>query len=766
MSNLWTSSETTGAPSQLIIEYKITNAQNQLEQKSVELTSTTFGSSTSEYTVLDYTDRDGKPQTSEVLTRKVDRTRNTIAAVSPGYVAWRLGKNLGLPSGDAISENITTSEYTTTVDGPLLVTETSDQYISLAQFAGGLQIEEWGSFRPSGEELVLSHRTIRRMDYAKTSDGRDVTRTLTERYIAAAESAEWKSYAARRAKEIKAFLGQFPEAIEPFVRGLTPLVYEGTEVQIETGRIPVPEKPSDQDIAAGEVGNGRGDIPSDATPGSWYGNDLGWPAYAPGGGADGNWQLYAVDSNNDGVPDWKEFVPDSYEDYDQDSNSDGIPDWADYVPAEEGGPSNWEEFDTDTNNDGVPDWADFVPVGDDFDTKDSDYSTSNPPEINNDKIITGIVLFNGQAFNPDNTTVTATYDMPFAPDDHFEYVKGIRKLVRGGATAAAQAFGLTESALDVGHAYGQNIVTGWNEAPTLDLSPIYVQIAGIEGAFLADSSSYAWGPEGMVVSSDLMLLGVSGWYGSSAPATSWLRLPVAVAGLTQVSAGTAGTPSKANSIAIPSGFDARNPAPTLAALPSNGADTFALFRTSQNIVGPTLTLEQLSVATGPLLIAREFEYALVLEPETAAIATGPSIVLVEFTALAPPVAVVSLAGLAPVMATGASVAVPAGAVSVAALAPVVRSARVVEVPAAVVAVAALVPEQVGRPRIEVPVPAGGVAVAGLAPVALTGNIIEVPAAQITITGLPPRVGGADFWSSWAQQNYGWWPESYGDWWAN
>jgi hypothetical protein len=106
------------------------------------------------------------------------------------------------------------------------------------------------------------------------------------------------------------------------------------------------------------------------------------------------------------------------------------------------------------------------------------------------------------------------------------------------------------------------------------------------------------------------------------------------------------------------------------------------------------------------------------------------------------------------------------AVSVAAVAPVVQAARIVEVPVAVTTMAAPVPEQVGRPRIEVAVPAAAIEVAGLAPVVLTGTFLEVPAAQITITALPPRIGGPDFWSSWAQQNYGWWPESYGDWWAN
>lgn len=240
-----------------------------------------------------------------------------------------------------------------------------------------------------------------------------------------------------------------------------------------------------------------------------------------------------------------------------------------------------------------------------------------------DKTLEGVVLFDGASFDAEDSTVSAEYDMPYAPDDYFEYIKKIRKLIRGNATTAAEAFGRTESALDIGHAYGQNIVIGWNDAPTLPLSPVYVQLAGIEGAFLADSVSYAWGPEGMVVSSDLLLLGVSGWYGTSAPSTSWLRLPVPPTGLQQVSAGTVGTGVKANSVPLPADFNYRSPGWLAGAMPTGGVDSFALSRGGQSLIGPTLTLQRDTIATGPLLIAREFEYSLVLEPEVAAIATGP-----------------------------------------------------------------------------------------------------------------------------------------------
>jgi hypothetical protein len=68
------------------------------------------------------------------------------------------------------------------------------------------------------------------------------------------------------------------------------------------------------------------------------------------------------------------------------------------------------------------------------------------------------------------------------------------------------------------------------------------------------------------------------------------------------------------------------------------------------------------------------------------------------------------------------------------------------------------------------VPAGSIAVVAQVPT-IDASAIEVlvPAAVITVAGATPAVtigGGETYWSSWAEQNHGWWPESYPDWWAN
>lgn len=336
--------------------------------------------------------------------------------------------------------------------------------------------------------------------------------------------------------------------------------------------------------------------------------------------------------------------------------------------------------------------------------------------------------------------ITAIYDMPYAPDDYFYYEKSVRKLYRSGAQRAAEKFGQTEAALDVGHAYGQNIVTGFNETPTLDLAPVYIRLAGIEGAFLLDAASYAWGPEGMVVSSDLMLLGVTGYDGLTPPATSWLRLPAAPSAIGPAGATTIeASPVKANSINIPSGFDARNPAAVLASLPTNGVDVFREWRANTVVLPPALVLEQFTVAAGPYLAMREFEYGLVLEPETAAIAAGPVADFVWLTQVTSPAAIISVAGMAPQVSVGARVAVPSAGVAVASGTPRVATGVSIAVPTVGIEAAAVVPDQVGRLKVLINAPAAAVAIAAVAPAVVSGALVTPPAAGLTLSMIAPSI---------------------------
>jgi hypothetical protein len=151
-----------------------------------------------------------------------------------------------------------------------------------------------------------------------------------------------------------------------------------------------------------------------------------------------------------------------------------------------------------------------------------------------EKFVEGFVSFQGATYDDGDVTNTATYDMPFAPDDIFEFQSGNFVSVPGGARDAAIRFGELEAALDIGHAFGQNIVTSFDKLPSFDLAPVYVRTAGIEAAFLLDAPAYAWDENGLVMSADLMLIGVTGYYGEDPPDNSWVRLPVSTLALQRI----------------------------------------------------------------------------------------------------------------------------------------------------------------------------------------------------------------------------------------
>lgn len=345
----------------------------------------------------------------------------------------------------------------------------------------------------------------------------------------------------------------------------------------------------------------------------------------------------------------------------------------------------------------------------------------------------------------------------------------IRTLQRGNAANAAANFGKAEVGLQAGHAYGQNIVAGFSEVPTLDLAPVYVRLGGIEGGFLMDATSYAWDAQGLVVSSDLMLLGVTGWYGAAPPASSWLRLPVPSAGLQQTPEPLLETAAKANSIAIPNGFNPADPASVAAALallPANGSDTFSKVQPDNlGLIGPSLEIELLDVSTGASVVAVDYNYALVLPAESFSLATGGVAVVVDGTPV--PAAVITLATMAPAIDAGTAVAVPAAAVTLQRLAPEVDAAAVrVSVPAAAVLIDPAVPGI--STSASVVAPAADVSVAALAPVIDAGATeVLVPVAGMALIAVPPAVdaGEPDYWGDWVMQQYGWQADIYPDGWA-
>lgn len=348
------------------------------------------------------------------------------------------------------------------------------------------------------------------------------------------------------------------------------------------------------------------------------------------------------------------------------------------------------------------------------------------------KTATGTVLYTAGQSPIDAITTTATYDMPYCPDDIS---------TPGTAQAAALAFGQSEAALDVGHAFGYNIVTSFDRLPTLELSTVYIRLAGIEVAFLTDSLSYAFDASGMVVSSDLMLLGVSGYYGATAPATSWIRLASSPSALPQAPTPSTSVAMKANSISYPvGGVDPRNPGAVFALLGNTGTDTFGTYQGAPQLVGPTLELDAFALAAGPTVDVVEFNYALDTGTDVVDLATGPAVEFAWVTTIASPAATIAPAPFAPAISTGARVAVPAAALQVEAAAPAVASGASVAVPVASVQVAAIEPLIVtGRPSTSIIVPAASVAVAAVTPKISRSALVAVPVAGVAVASLAPSV---------------------------
>lgn len=193
-----------------------------------------------------------------------------------------------------------------------------------------------------------------------------------------------------------------------------------------------------------------------------------------------------------------------------------------------------------------------------------------------------------------------------------------------------------------------------------------------------------------------------------------------------------GLVTKANSIATPVGFNPRDPASVaaaFAALPTNGRDVYAVGQPGgAGIIGPALEIERLEISTGPSLMVEETLYALTLPAETFSLATGGVVEGVEFVSVTSPAAVVAVAGLTPVVSTGAGVEVPAAAVAVAGVTPVVAAG------------------------ISVLVPAVGVAVTPLAPVVESQAIVTLPAAVATVAALAPTVTAGAV----VEEDLGWW----------
>jgi hypothetical protein len=417
------------------------------------------------------------------------------------------------------------------------------------------------------------------------------------------------------------------------------------------------------------------------------------------------WDAYdGVDSNSDGTPDWADFVPSDkdWRDLQADSNGDGIPDWADYVP-------DWTAYDgVDSDGDGVPDWAAFVPG---WEAYQGDSNGDGVPDW--------------AEFVPDGSTrsrtyITATYEMSLAPDDFWLYntAEG-QTLVRSGASEAARKFGEIENSLRTGHALGINITSEAKALPTAPLAPIYVNAEGLVAGFLMNGVSWAFDGNGLVVSADLLLMGVAGLDTSVEEAQAWVRLPAGTGGLQTLDLDPdIGSLTPANTIDMPEDLPAADRYRVFRWLPRDGADVLGPYLDpDRSLVAPFLPRSRMIGRSRHRAQMEEYPFRLSTTEEL--------------------VGVVRAVGT---LQPQTAISVPAKGITVAAHAPDPSGGgATLAVPSAVVTIAGLAPQWAGIQKTIVLPPSAALAVAAAAPGVSSGGSVAVPAAGIGVAGGAPVV---------------------------
>ena len=312
--------------------------------------------------------------------------------------------------------------------------------------------------------------------------------------------------------------------------------------------------------------------------------------------------------------------------------------------------------------------------------------------------------------------------LPYAPDDTFVKVGTVYSSVESDAAQKAQLYGTVQNRLLLGNRNGMNIQAAPEILPAAPFSPFVIRSGSTSALYRTNGTNWTFDASGLVASTDALFLGGIGGNAGE----SWFPI-----------------------------------APGITTLPTTpGTTTVNIVDLSGNIIGSyeqmivgntvpvyqETRLLQATLRVRPVIEA--LGYALQQEADlTATIKLQASVVLIK--AITPPVAAVTVAGLTPVVSTGARVAAPAAALAIEALTPVVASGASVQVPAADLTVAAVAPDLVGRQKLQLAIPAADVTVAGLVPLVASGASISVPAADVTVAGLVPSALGVSdpFFSS-------------------
>jgi hypothetical protein len=240
----WTYQQTISPAQEFIVDYRIKvgdSFETRLDRVSFAATSEV----TTEYTTLEYLDKDGKKQTQDVVANTVSITTTCVGAANPAR--WQSKLQAGSPAfpGAVLTKRTESfNKYIITKDGPIESQVTTFEYEPRIAFAGGLAIENYKNI-DLGVDNILLRKTIVEKEQNKAAD---LTKQTTLIYEAWGATANGKAQAAilmaglKRSTDAERISGTYA-----IVNHMSALVCRGVEKTINIGRGTAPAQPNKLD---------------------------------------------------------------------------------------------------------------------------------------------------------------------------------------------------------------------------------------------------------------------------------------------------------------------------------------------------------------------------------------------------------------------------------------------------------------------------------------------------------------------------------------
>ena len=237
----WTFQQTISPAETFAVEYRIKVGES-YETRSDQVSFASTSEVVTEYTKLEYYDKDGKSQSQDVVANTISTTTTCVGAANP--TRWKSKLEAGSPAfpGTVLTKRTETfNKYLLTQDGPVESEVTTYEYEPTIAFAGGLAIENYKNI-DLGVGNVLVRKTIVEKVENKAAD---LSKQTTIVYQAWGATSAGKTIAAtimaalKRAGDAQRISGTYT-----LVGRMSALVCSGIEKTINIGRGTAPAQPT------------------------------------------------------------------------------------------------------------------------------------------------------------------------------------------------------------------------------------------------------------------------------------------------------------------------------------------------------------------------------------------------------------------------------------------------------------------------------------------------------------------------------------------